>query len=153
IKRGVRAGAADIEPLVAKRRGLIRTELESRREIAIDEYVEAVEKLAPIFAKMISADRMIRKIGEAGAARQLPGEALLERLRLERLPIPWDRSGKERPIRGARGWAPGMFEAAEPYMKFEPVLAEPSWLRDDTLIDASLESLAGELRAAGVNGI
>ncbi|MFL9952805.1 hypothetical protein PQR65_05260 [Paraburkholderia nemoris] len=145
---------AEIEDLIAKRRNLVAAELAARREAAIDEYVEAVEALAPIFSKMISADRLTRVICGADVPRLLPGEALLARVRLERLPIPWERSGKERPIpRGAHGWAAGTFEAAEPFMKFEPVLSAPAWLHDDSLIYEVMESLAVELRAAGVDGI
>ncbi|MGB8423163.1 hypothetical protein [Paraburkholderia sp.] len=142
---------AEIEDLIAKRRELVTAELAARREVAIGEYVEAVEALAPIISKMVSADRLIRKTGGPDVARLLPGEALLARLRLERLPIPWDRSGNERALpRGARGWAPGTFEAAEPYMKFEPTLAAPAWLHDESLIDAGVEATASELRDAGI---
>ena len=144
---------AEIEDLITKQRNLVAAELAARREAAIDEYVAAVEGLAPIFSKMISADRLTRVICGADVPRLLPGEALLARVRLERLPIPWEKSGRDRPLpRGARGWAAGTFEAAEPYMKYEPTLAEPAWLHDDSLIYEGMESLAVELRTAGVGG-
>lgn len=143
---------ADIEELTEKRRALLVAELDARREAAIDEYVAAVDALAPTIAKMISADRLIRKLVEPGTVRTLPGEALLARMRLERLPIPWNRTGKEPPApRGAHGWAPGIYEAVAPYAQFEPVLASPAWLHDEPFLDAATASLADDLSSAGVD--
>lgn len=68
-----------------------------------------------------------------------------------RLPIPWDRAGRERPLlRPAHGIVPGVWEAVAPYVDYEPVLAEPRWMNDDTPIDQAIKETAGELRASGI---
>ncbi|WP_094779133.1 hypothetical protein [Paraburkholderia ribeironis] len=143
---------AEIVELVSQRRALATAELEKQREAAIDRYVEAANALGPIVAELVAADRLIRKISPPDAVRTLPGEALLGRIRKERLPIPWNRSDRTpTPSRGAYGMQPGVWAAVEPYLEHAPILAAPDWMDNDALIDEAVEIAARGFRAAGLD--
>ncbi|OJA74947.1 hypothetical protein BGV67_04525 [Burkholderia ubonensis] len=146
----------DLELLVLKKRGIAIAELERQRGDAIDEYVEAVNAIGPIVARIKAADSLIRKVNPSPALpATLPGELIFGRIQHERLPIPWTHTDRKAPPpKGAMAYP--SYEVAAihaQYSDYLPVLASPDWMVRDALLSAvnvEIEAGAAKLRAAGV---
>ncbi|RKP58627.1 hypothetical protein [Pararobbsia silviterrae] len=142
---------AEIADLTAQRTAAILAILVERRTVAINEYVAAAEALGGILARAVSADRAIRQVEPISRPASLPGEALIERVRHERLPIPWGHSGRERPTGGApRYVTPETREVFQMLGKYEPQLPGPRWMSERGNSDLAYAEIVADLQAVGV---
>jgi hypothetical protein len=143
----------ELETLRLKRRGVAIAEMERMRGDAIDEYVDAVDKLGPIVARLKAADALIRRVNPSDALpKVMPGELLFNRIHAERMPIPWSHSDRPEPRRLGNFYSPhpSVAQALAAVDKFVPVLAAPEWMASGALVDAAVASEAEKLRGAGM---
>jgi chromosome segregation ATPase len=101
--------------------------LASRRERAIDRYMELIHSLGPILAEAAAADKARRNFMGVTTSHSAYGEWLLTAIKENVFPYPFTR-GKQMPAGNVHPF---------------------DWLRDPQLVDRELEKVRGELAAAG----